>query len=275
MRKNETSMLYTRNIRMYSNYSSYLDTIDLSDIRSSTFKYQPQYTGILEHVSESLGAEYLTLIETEYSRISMDSVIEYVEKNDRYGGPRTYTYCTRTGREFRCSPTSLRYVYHALLILDHYAAKQNQSKSIVEVGCGYGGLCLAIDHFAQVRGISIPHYYLVDLPEAARVIDKYLSAHPVAIPWSTHLAYQYGEDIAEHDLFFISNYCLTEIDPEHHTAYRDLLIKPKTKHGFITWQTGMGCPISRTLAMDKFVYYAEERPQTAPAHISKNYFVYF
>jgi putative sugar O-methyltransferase len=261
---------------MYSNYSSYLDTIDLSDIRTSTFKHQPQYTGILEHVSESLGQEYLTLIRAEYSRISADSILEYVEKNDRYGGPQKYTYTMpESGVHFECSPTSLRYVYHALLILDHYAAKQNQSKSIVEVGCGYGGLCLAIDHFARVRGIAIDHYYLVDLPQAIRVIDKYLSAHPVAIPWSTHLAYQYGEDIVEHDLFFISNYCLTEIEPEHHAAYRDLLIKPKTKHGFITWQTGMGCPISRTLAMDKFVYYAEERPQTAPAHISKNYFVYF
>ena len=82
------------------------------------------------------------------------------------------------------------------------------------------------------------------------------------------------------NLFFISNYCYTEIDKVHNDKY-SLILLPKTINGFITWQNG-GCggiyPIEKTNNITKknIVKIEEEKPQTDAGYgIHKNYFVYF
>jgi hypothetical protein len=51
--------------------------------------------------------------------------------------------------------------------------------------------------------------------------------------------YTYGNDITDTNLFFISNYCYTEIDKVNNDKYSSILL-PRIINGFITWQNS-GC----------------------------------
>ena len=49
-----------------------------------------------------------------------------------------------------------------------------------------------------------------------------------------HTANTYGETVQDTNLFFISNYCYTEIEELHNRMYTHILL-PKVSHGFMAW----------------------------------------
>jgi hypothetical protein len=181
-----------------------------------------------------------------------------------------------------------------LRILDHYRAVGSGGavgvappSNIIEVGCGYGGLFLAVCYFSKILGISIGRYYMIDLPGTTDLITKYVAAHPLL----THgISYRvlntspvgdYGFSKGDLGGFFISNYCFTEIDEVYRKQYVDALFRSGVvSHGFITWQTVFGLPIDSVsrylgvLGVLGEVVVDEERPQTAFVDFP-NYFVRF
>ena len=261
---------------MYDKFMNYVaenDHVPISDFR---FKTHDSFTYILEHVSNEKGAEYLALIETEFREIHEKNIQEFVTINDKYGCPNVYHYRMKSGKNIIASPTTLRYIYHALLILKHYQATQS-TQSMVEVGCGYGGLFLAICYYSKCLNIVIGGgYYMIDFPQVGRLIHKYLKAHEETINnihYQIHDCSKYGNDM-ENNLFFISNYCFTEISEEVRQKYITLLF-PKVQHGFIIWQTVFQVPIYKTNTLLKTIWNVEEeRPQTTSQEY-KNYFVRF
>lgn len=257
---------------MYDSYISCIKTITHSNFLNTNFKSNNNYTGILEHVSYSQGLNYLTNILQEFSDININDIIELCKINDKYGSPNKYNYSS----QFNCSPTSLRYIYHSLLILKHL--KQTNITKIVEVGAGYGGLFLSLNYFSRLLNVNIQHYYIVDLPETCNLIDIYLNYNKnnIYINFSTHNANNYGKDINDTGLYFISNYCFTEITEEHRNNYITNLI-PKISSGFIIWQNCFNFNVnnSNILFKDKKLYIEDEKPQTAGnTEDTKNYFVY-
>ena len=264
---------------MYNNSTNYLNTNKNIDIENLSFKTNNKYCGILEHVSFEYGEKYLNLILTEFSNINIDKIINYCALNDKYGNPRK-EYFSINNFNIHCSPTSLRYVYHSLLILKYI--ETNNCNNIVEVGCGYGGLCLAINFFTSEFNVKLHKYYMIDLKEPLELIEKYISKHKeyIYMDIEYHDNITYGKNIQTNNLFFISNYCYTEISNEHNKNYTDILL-PKIKNGFIIWQNGGNkgsYPISDTNNILKKQVYKieEERPQTDAGYdIYKNYFVYF
>ena len=71
---------------------------------------------MLEHVSEEVGAQYLDAI-LSFSSITEKEIIEFCAKNDVLGDPAKYVYGNMC-----VSPTSLRYIFQAHLILTHMKA---------------------------------------------------------------------------------------------------------------------------------------------------------
>jgi hypothetical protein len=259
---------------MYSNYLSSIRTINKDNIILSGFKSNNLYRGILEHVYNEQGLLYLRLIEEEFLSITPDNIINFLKINDLHGSPNIYSYTLKNGQTISCSPTSLRYVYHSLLILTHI--KETANKSIVEVGCGYGGLFLAINYFSKILNISIHHYYFIDFQEVCNLIDCYLhlNINSISIPFSLNNCYSYGEDIQNDNLFLISNYCFTEIEEIHRENYINKLFN-KISNGFIIWQTVFSVPIEKVSNINKNIKaIIHERPQTA-SDKDPNYFVYF
>jgi hypothetical protein len=263
---------------MYSDYLNFVNTITDATIINSSFKSNHNYMGILEHVSKSQGNDYCKLVneltKSLFPELTTEHINGFIAINDKFGNPEKHNL-QLSNTTINCSPSSLRYIYHSLLVLDYYR-KIEQPTCMVEVGCGYGGLFLAINYFANILNIQINHYYFIDLPEICSLIKNYLSLHrgKINISYSVHSAYNYGREIDTKDLFLISNYCFTEIEKEHRDQYIELLF-PKTSSGFIIWQTIAGLPITDTYILNKkIVKVTEERPQTAN-QIFKNYFVYY
>ena len=202
---------------MYDKYIEYINSI--KDIKNTNFKSNEEYNNILEHVSYEIGLEYLKLIKKNHSYIDNNLIKKYIILNDKYGKPKKYTYFFDPESSFESSPTSLRYIYHSLEILKYYKTKKE--KNIVEIGCGYGGLFLAINFFSNVLNIKINNYFLIDLENTTKLINMYLMEHSniINIKYITKKANNYGSDIDLNELFLISNYCFTEIDSMSRNNY--------------------------------------------------------
>lgn len=258
---------------MAANYGDYCNYLQ-SNNTFADFKINRQYCGILEHVSQELGDLYLSLIETEFD-IPFEYISEFVIINDSYGNPKKESFFSKKYNILlECSPTSLRYIYHALVILKYYQTVQ--LTEIVEIGCGYGGLCLAINYFADLLQVQIDKYHMIDLPDVCNLITQYLTKHEsiVKIPFEMYESSTFGTTIASDNLFLISNYCFTEIDHEYRDNYCMNLL-PKVKHGFMVWQTCFFPSLNTNILQKNDVKIEEERPQTCLHTNNVNYFVYF
>jgi hypothetical protein len=243
---------------LYHRYHTYVKTI-LESNNLQGFKRHPDYTYMLEHVSQQQGTEYLTQIQKN-TELSIEKIQEFCALNDRTGDPIRYSYGI-----VECSPTSLRYIYHAHLILSHMRSLGLSSQSIVEVGGGYGGLCLALHYFAPLYSISIQSYRIIDLPNALELQKLYLGPLTQTVPHVEFVsAHTYGSPITEQNLFIVSCYCFSEIEYIHQKYYTEQLM-PKVSHGFMAWnhipvynfgfELRVEEEVPRTGSMNKYVYF--------------------
>jgi hypothetical protein len=212
----------------YLQYESYIESI-LKENDLSKFKSNPAYNDILEHVSPQYGYHYLTILRQGFH--VPDSLIKmFGTMNDAIGNPHTFTF----DNDISISPTSLRYICHALLILSHVKESGKQDVKFVEIGCGYGGLTCALSFFASFMGIQIKEFHLIDLEAPLKLQQKYLEKFKLDVPVFFHKAEFFGEDLSGSDYFLISNYCFSEISHEYQRRYLQALF-PKCTHGFLTW----------------------------------------
>lgn len=212
---------------IYEKYTTFIQkTISTPSIYN--FKSNDSVTYMLEHTSFYNGMHYLNYISNQ-STLTPTQIFDYCKKNDEFGGGTKFDYGIIT-----TSPSNFRYLFHAHLILNHMKTLGKTNVTISEVGCGYGGLFLAIMCLCKHYNIKINKYYLIDLPDVTRLQQWYISNHNIDIPIEFHSAETYGELITDNDLFLISNYCFSEILDEHQKKYIEILF-PKVSHGFLAW----------------------------------------
>lgn len=213
---------------MYDQYRTFVKaTTMLRDL--TEFKASPTYRAILEHVSPEIGNKFLEAIETK-SRISRAALRAYCNRNDSLGKPQLYPF----GPDFEASPSSLRYVYHAHLILSHAKQLGLAAINMLEIGGGYGGLYLALDMFSSLYDITVMSYTIVDLPEVLELQRQVAAALKVATPLTLLPSTTFGADYAHRDAFLTSNYCFSTLPKELQKKYQEILF-PKVAHGFIAW----------------------------------------
>jgi hypothetical protein len=262
---------------MYKNYINYLANNSSEKISDFNFKSSRSYFGIVETVSSDIGNKYLNLILSEYKNlVNITDIIDYCNINDSIGNPKLTNY----NDNLKCSPTSLRYFYHALLILSHI--NNTECDNIVEIGGGYGGLCLAINFLLKYFDVNIKNYNIIDLTEPIDLIEKYLNSNKSYISTNNiyHNSSSFGSNIKDNNLFMISNYCYTEIDKEFNNIYNNILL-PNINNGFLVWQNGGNGGIypvkdAKDILNKNILKICDERPQTDSGEgIYKNYFVYF
>jgi len=218
---------FSGQMSQYSSYEQYVKQVcDSNDL--SSFKGNNVYRGMLEHVSPEFGKQYLQAIQA-YTDISLEEIDSFSRRNDSLGAP------IKSGiGGLLLSPSNLRYIFHSHLILNHLRSLALPQIDIVEVGGGYGGLCLALDHFAQKYSVKINSYTIIDLTNPSRLQKLYLSKLYPSLQVNFVDASTFGADIAMKDMFLISNYCFSEISDNLQKEYIAKLF-PKVSHGFMAW----------------------------------------
>lgn len=211
----------------YSAYCNYIASIcDANNLKG--FKANPTYRAILEHVSKEFGTQYLDAI-TDITPLSLDDIKGFCTLNDSVGDTITSNYIA-----FETSPSNLRYIFHSHLILTHMKSLGLDAIDVVEVGGGYGGLCLALHHFAEKYSVKIRSYTIVDLTQPSRLQKLYLSQVAPTLSVEFVDASTFGAGIDKKNMFLLSNYCFSEIPTGLQKQYIAKLF-PKVSHGFMAW----------------------------------------
>ena len=207
---------------MHEVYQVYIDYMKfLFDINH--FKRHPSYTYMLEHVNAHHGHQYYTLLKEECN-LSDNTIKEFCLHNDSIGNPIKFNI-----NGLSCSPTSLRYLYHA-----HQVINKIGNRDVIELGGGYGGLCLAIDFLSKMRSNKIKSYTIIDLEEAGNVQSMYLNKFSLSYDVTFLPASTYIDKLKSNNYFLISNYCISEINEVLRHDYTRYLF-PFVESGFITW----------------------------------------
>jgi len=226
----------------YTAYEQVVSQQIKKSINDMDFKSNPDYCQVLEHVDQRFGCQYLALIQQEFPG-SLDKLQNFIELNDKYGKPNK---CVVGG--YYCSPTSLRYFYQALLVLKYIRELGLDSVDIVEIGGGYGGLCLAIHHLSDgYLSDKITSYTICDLLPVMKLQEMYLGAFNISL--STEI---------KPTSFLISCYGLSELDQFTRDGYIDAL-HTSIQHGFIVWNEPR-CDIKHILKRECTII--SERPLT-------------
>ena len=180
-----------------------------------------------------------------------------INLNDSYGQPNKFKYSD----EIQCSPTNFRYIYHSFLILKHM---KERSVNIVEIGGGYGGLCLYLFRLSPLFNVHIQSYTIFDIDNVVDLQKMYLQQFNINI--NTHTLNDTFN--LDNNSFLISNYAFSEISDSLQKEYINKVIKYCTS-GFLVWNhinlyEFTNHPITSEL----------ERPTTSKTD-HKNLFVYF
>lgn len=217
---------------------------DIYDVYSS-FKGQPFFRDILEHVSLQFGLEYKQLIEIEFKRC-IEEFADLIKINDSIGDPSKFTM-----DNLCISPSNLRYIYHSLLIESKIKLWFNKKEiKIVEIGGGYGGLCYYIKNIIKDYHIN---YTIVDLPNILNLQNKFLNDVQID---SRLISCFDTTNINETFDLVISNYCLSEIGMENRLYYLNNLVN-KCEKEFYVWNSRS----FEGLSLNKY-HIEDERPQT-------------
>jgi putative sugar O-methyltransferase len=183
-------------------YNSFCLDASKNDSIFSTFKQNPIYNEILEHLSFSLGHEYYEITKTYYPNAI--SQIEKIKINDSYGSPRLNNYYFGT-----YSATTLRYLKVAAELQHCFFDIKNYN--ILEIGGGYGGQAIVSKIVHDYKSWTI-----VDLPEVVELQKKYLNNFNYSDVQSMSYLDNYFEN--KYDLI-ISNYAFTECNRDVELDY--------------------------------------------------------
>lgn len=183
-----------------------------NDVLFNSFKTNQAYTQILEHVDYNLGNEYLDIITKSYPTVLLTKIIgniDLIKSNDLYGNPIKYNYPLFGD----ISPTTLRYTK---VLMDIMMQGFNlDGKHVIEIGGGYGGQCLILSKFFNIKS-----YTILDLETANLLQKKYLSKHNINIIATTLDKI----DSIECD-FVMSNYAFSELRKTTQDEYLNKIIK--------------------------------------------------
>ncbi len=226
--------LYTY-IIIYEKYINCINSFINNDIDSWSFKSNPDYCEVLEHVSENLGREYLLEIKNRFDvffNTHKNYLIELCHTNDLYGKTVKHEFDNFT----ICSPTNLRYILHSLLILKYMEECDLNNVNVIEIGGGYGGLCFFVCKLSKLFNININTYTIFDLHAALILQKKYIEIFNIGV----NVNYCDINNIENNEKlnvnsFLISNYAFSEISSELQDKYKIQVLNPYCSYGFLAW----------------------------------------
>jgi len=240
-----------------TNYTKFCEEASKNDVLFKNFRTNNHYTEILEHVTKDEGSIYLQIIKKENPELLKN--FDKYKTNDIVGQPNIFNY--EVGL---MSPTTLRYVKVLGDLINNFG--DLNGKSVVEIGCGYGGQAKIITDTFDVKS-----YTLIDLKPVLSLTKKYLTSVGCDMSKINFETLDSLSNDLNYDLF-ISNYAFTECNKKIQSEYFDRVIS-KSKMGYITANF-----INQYFNLDFYTkeelmgkipnsYTLEEKPKTHPNNI--------
>lgn len=198
----------------------------------ASFKREPTYVKVLEHVTCDEGSRYLRRLLEQSPEL--ESALPAFRENDRLGSPLTCDY----GTYGAFSPTTLRYAKVLSDLVTCFGPLDGMR--IVEIGGGYGGQCFVTSLVGKPA-----MYTLVDLDSVLDLQEVYLRRLGVRgvrfVPWYR---------VSRRDTYdlVISNYAFSECTRETQEMYVDRVLRSSAR-GYVTYNWAApdwtGTPYSR------------------------------
>jgi hypothetical protein len=175
--------------------------------------------GILEG-DTACGNLWLSMILNKYGDTILKEKLDLFKRNDIYGSPTIINY----GEYGDVCPFTFLYILQGLNAINKF--QTNKFDKIVEIGAGFGSLCIMMDSLCEYK-----EYVIVDLPEVIELDKKYLSNFPEIYKKVTFIPCNELSDIQDADLC-ISIAAISECDVETQLYYFDKVIK-YTKYTYL------------------------------------------
>ena len=212
-------------------YTKYYEMLKNANVVN--FKRDKDLVDITEHVGDlqiQHGKDMLREIQ-KMNMLDQDTIVRLIQMNDFVGNP----YLCKISNDFAdCSPNSIKYLYHGLLIVKKFIENQLQNITFVEVGSGYGGQCIILQNLCKLFNIQIKKYVLIDLDNVVNFQRKYISAYELNhncdfLSYEGLSTYKFQENS-----FLFSSYSLSELTDSIRNQYYNLLL-PFCSNGIIIW----------------------------------------
>lgn len=194
------------------NYISIVKSLTSSKEAFDTFRKKLGSTGILE-ADDSCGALWLKLILNNHGDTLLKEKLPLLKRNDIFGDPVIKNY----GEYGDVCPFTFLYTLQGLNVLKQF--KTNKFDKIVEIGTGYGALCIVMDSLCEFK-----EYVIIDLPEVVELNKMYLSQFPEIYKKVTFINCNELPELQDVDLC-ISIAAMSECDTETQLKYYNNVVK--------------------------------------------------
>jgi len=207
--------------RSDSELTSYLKLVKKGIAKKQKFRSYFGYRQILEHVTYAQGHLYLNRIH-ELNLVS-NSEINLIPHLDLIGKPRIFIY-PELGHK---SPTTLRYFSVASELRKIFGT--NLGENIAEIGAGFGGQAIVLDHLFNIQSTTI-----FDLPEVNTLISDFVGQFEC----KSKFQFKSEPEQLSHKIDFVmSNYAFSELPRELQLSYITKLLALSPK-GYMIMNSG-------------------------------------
>jgi hypothetical protein len=198
------------------NYISAIRLFVNNEQEFETFRQKLGSAGGILEGDANCGELWLRMILDKHGSDLLKEKLSLFKRNDIYGGPIIRNY----GEYGDVCPFTFLYVWQGLNVINKF--KTNKFNKIVEIGTGYGALCIMIDSLCEYE-----EYVIVDLPEVVELNKKYLSHFPEIYKKVTFIPCNKLTEISNVDLC-ISCAAISECNTETQLNYFDKIVKNST-----------------------------------------------
>lgn len=231
----------------------------------NSFKRDGKFTTILEHTQDHFSHQFMSQIIEYYSEYIKKIDWDLVKQNDIIGGSYRIDYLELSEfielNDYKFSPSTVAYVFKSLDILNHIKKSKLNDINILEIGAGYGGQCKMIFDMADLFGIQIKKYTLVDLYWPNQLQKKYLNK----LGYKNKLNFVPFEDLYDSSQtlpdfdYLISIYALGEFNKDIQQFYIDKM--NNLRYYYILWNS---VPIHDIFLLSDI---ENESPRTGPYNV--------
>lgn len=218
---------HEKDSRKYDNYVNDIKRNLLLDNDDMDFKSCKYYRTVVLLFNKEDAENIFKNYNNKFTQFNQKYLFNLCQNVDKLGKPmKEQTFLGMT------EPANIKYIFHAIEILNRAKMLNLNNIDFIEIGGGYGGLAYFIKNIAESEyfNIKINSYTIFDLPEAGRLQKRVSNFFNLDLSTADINSDYKIED----NNFLISNYAFSEIRESHKKLYMEKIF-PTCSHGFLTW----------------------------------------